>query len=389
MAPEKHALLSASSAARWLACTPSARLEAAVPNPGTKFTREGQLAHALCELRLRNYFTVMNKRTFNAQLKKLKADELYTPDMDRHSDSYFDFVRDLALSFPSPPTAAIEDPVDLSRWVPESFGTADLVLLSGDILHIVDFKYGQGHAVRAEHNPQLMLYALGAYEKYSMFYQPETIRMSIFQPRIRETAETWETTRTELLRWAEEVVRPAAALAFAGEGEPVPGDHCLFCRVKGQCRAYSAPHISAAEDFSKLEEPKKPALLDDAEIAHALTIAEPFAAWLSAVKDFALGAVLEGREIPGWKAVEGRSLRRFTDVDAAFDALKASGVAEEILYERVPLSLAKLEKAIGKADFQAAAGSFIEKPPGKPALAPESDPRPAYNSAAADFQPLT
>lgn len=388
MAAEKHALLGASSAERWLNCTPSARLEEAVPNPGTVYTREGTLAHALCELKLRSYFTTMSRRAYNAQLKKLKADALYTPEMEGHAERYLDFAKELALSFPSLPTAAIEDQVDFSRWVPEGFGTADLVLLHGDTMHVVDFKYGQGRAVRAEHNPQLMLYALGACEKYGMFYQPETIRMTIFQPRVRETAETWETGRAELLRWAEETVKPAAALAFAGEGEPVPGDHCQFCRVKGQCRACAAPHVSAAEDFAKLDEPPKPALLSDTEIAHALTVAEPFAAWLSAVKDFALGAVLEGRSIPGWKAVEGRSLRRFTDADAAFDALRASGVAEEILYERVPLSLAKLEKAIGKADFQAAAGGFIEKPPGKPALVPESDPRPAFNPAAADFQPL-
>lgn len=388
MGPGKHALLGPSSSARWLNCTPSARLEEAVPNEGTKYTREGTLAHALGELKLRNYFTVMNKRTFNAQMKKLKADELYSSEMDGHTERYFDFARELALAFPSQPVLEIEDSLDLSRWVPEGFGTADLVLLSSETLHVVDFKYGQGHAVSAERNPQLMLYALGAYEKYRMFYQPETIRMSVFQPRIREEAGTWEITRTELLQWAEEVVKPAAALAFAGEGEPVPGDHCLFCRVKGQCRACSAPYASAAEDFAKLDGPKAPALLSDREIGKALALAEPLAAWLASVKDYALGAVLEGREIPGWKAVEGRSVRRFTDQDAAFDALKAHGVAEEILYERVPLTLAQAEKAVGKADFQLFAGAFIEKPRGKPALVPEGDPRPAFSPAAADFQPL-
>ena len=158
--------------------------------------------------------------------------------------------------------------------------------------------------------------------------------------------------------------------------------------MKGQCRAYAAPHISAAEDFAKLDEPKDPALLTDEEIGNALTLAKPLAAWLSAVEEFALEAVLSGREIPGWKAVEGRSVRRFTDTDAAFRALQANGVQEEMLYERKPLTLAQVEKLVGKKDFLRVVGTIVEKPLGKPTLAAESDPRPAYNRATEDFQKL-
>lgn len=388
MAPERHALLGPSSAARWIACPPSARLEAAVPNEGTKYTREGTLAHSICELKLQSYFSVMSKRTYNTRLNKLKKDELYAPEMESYTDAYAEYIKEQALSFASKPLVMIEDRIDLRRWVPESFGTADCVLLHGDTLMVIDFKYGKGHSVSAEHNPQMMLYALGAYEKYRLLYSPARVKMAIVQPRIVDTPEEWETTLPELLQWAEEVVKPAAALAFAGKGEQRGGDHCRFCRVKGQCRAYAAPHISAAEDFSKLDEPKEPALLTDEEIGNALTLAKPFAAWLSAVEDFALDAVLSGRAIPGWKAVAGRSVRRFTDTDAAFRELQANGVQEELLYERKPLTLSQVEKLVGKKDFLRVVGPFVEKPMGKPTLAAESDPRPVYNSAAEDFQKL-
>ena len=388
MAPERHALLGPSSAARWLACPPSARLEAAVPNEGTKYTREGTLAHAICELKLQSYFTVINKRTYSTRLNKLKKDELYAPEMEQHTDAYAEYIKEQSLSFASKPLVMIEDKVDFCRWVPEGFGTADCVMLHGDTLIVVDFKYGKGHAVSAVDNPQMKLYALGAYEKYRMLYSPTRIKMAIVQPRISDAPEEWETTLPELLKWAEETVKPAAALAFAGEGEQHGGDHCRFCRVKGQCRAYAAPYISAAEDFSKLDKPKEPALLTDEEIGNALTLAKPLAAWLSAVEDYALEAVLSGRTIPGWKAVEGRSVHRFTDTDAAFRALQANGVQEEMLYERKPLTLAQVEKLVGKKDFLRVAGSFVEKPLGKPTLAAESDPRPIYNPAEEDFQKL-
>lgn len=388
MAAERHALLGASSAVRWLNCPPSARLEAAVPNEGTRYTREGTLAHAICELKLQNYFTLMNKRTFNSRMKKLKSDELYDPEMEYHTDVYTDYIKEQALAFPGKPLVLIEERVDYSHWAPEGFGTADCVMLCGDILIVVDFKYGKGHAVRAENNPQMMLYALGAYAKYQMLYQPRHVKMAIVQPRIADMPDEWETTLPALLEWANSVVKPAAAQAFAGGGEPHGGDHCLFCRVKGQCRACAAPYISAAEDFAALETPKEPFLLSDEEIGNALALAKPLAAWLAAVEEYALGAILHGHEIPGWKAVEGRSVRRFTDTDAAFRALQANGVQEEMLYERKPLTLAQVEKLVGKNDFLRVAGAFVEKPQGKPTLAAAGDPRPAYSPIEEDFQKL-
>ncbi len=388
MAAEKHALLSASSAVRWLSCPPSARLEETVPSKDTRYTLEGTLAHAICELKLQNYFTLMNTRTFNARMRKLRSDKRYASEMEHHTDTYTEYIKEQALAFTGKPLVLIEERVDYSRWAPEGFGTADCVILCGDTLHVVDFKYGQGHAVSAKNNPQMMLYALGAYAKYQMLYQPQRVKMAIVQPRIAATPDEWETSLPELLDWAEKVVRPAAALAFKGEGEAQGGNHCRFCRVKGQCRACAAPQISAAEDFAALETPKQPALLSDEEIGHALKLAEPFAAWLSAVKEYALGAILQGREIPGWKTVEGRSNRRFTDMEAAFRALQANGVKEEMLYERKPLTLAQVEKLVGKTDFLRVAGPFVEKPQGAPALAAESDPRPAYNPIEEDFQKL-
>lgn len=388
MAPERHALLGPSSAARWIACPPSARLEAAVPNEGTKYTREGQLAHAICELKLQSYFTVMTKRTYNTRLNKLKKDELYAPEMEHYTDTYAEYIKEQALSFADKPLVMIEDRIDLRQWVPESFGTADCVMLHGDTLIVVDFKYGERHIVSAKNNPQLKLYALGAYEKYRMLYAPAKVKLAIVQPRAKEAPEEWETTLPELLQWAEEVVKPAAALAFAGEGEMCKGDHCDFCRVKGQCRTFAASNISAEEDFAKLDEPKEPALLTDEEIGRALTLAEPFSAWLSAVKKYAIGAVLSGRVIPGWKAIASLGNRTFSDENAAFTALRANGVAEEMLYERKPLTPTQIEKLIGKKDYTRLVQQYVIRPEREPKLVPESDPHPAYNSAAEDFQKL-
>lgn len=386
---EKHALLSASSSARWLACPPSARLEAAVPNTGSVYTREGTLAHALCELKLRNHFTVMTRRKFNADMKKLKADELYNQEMEGYTDTYVDYVKEAAIAYPDTPSVTIEDKVDFGNWVPDGFGTADCLLMGGDRLTVIDFKYGKGNPVSAERNPQMMLYALGAYSKYQFFYRFETVKMVIVQPRVSDIPNEYETTVKDLLEWAENTLKPTAALAFAGEGELHGGEHCTFCRVRGQCRACAAPHISAAEDFAKQDKPKEPALLTDEEIGNALALAKPLAAWLSAVEDFALEAVLSGREIPGWKAVEGRSNRRFTNQDEAFRALQANGVQEEMLYERKPLSLAQIEKLVGKNDFLRVVGEYVDKPMGKPTLVPETDPRPVYNRAAEDFVKLS
>lgn len=389
--PEKHALLSASSSHRWLNCTPCARLEEQFPDTVSDFAREGTLAHAIAELKLRKKFVEpMSPKAFTSRMNKLKKQELYQDEMQAHTDAYIEYITECAMRYNHTPTVAAEVQLDFSEWVPEGFGTGDCVMIGGDTLHIVDFKYGKGVPVSAQDNPQMRLYALGALRAFGMIYPVKTVCMAIVQPRIENLSEETITV-DELLLWAEETVKPAAALAFTGAGEYRAGEWCRFCRARAQCRARANHNAQLIEDFGAPPDKAKPCstdLLTNAEIADALSRIKPFVAWAKELEEYALQAVLNGEEIPGWKAVEGRSVRAFTDQDQAFAALIRNGVAESLLYERKPLTLAQVEKVVGKANLQTFAGSYIVKPQGKPTLVPADDRRPVYNPAAADFANL-
>lgn len=375
-----HALLSASSAARWLACTPSARATENIPDKGSPYAAEGSLAHAIGELKLRKYFLEpMGARTFNARLNKLKKDEqyfhegapTYQDEMLKYTDEYLEYVKGAAMEYKEKPYVAVEKRVDFSTIVPSGFGTCDCVLLGNDTMHVIDFKYGKGVPVSAIRNAQMMLYAFGALHEYSILYPIKTIKLSIVQPRI-DNISTWELYADDLLEWGENVVKPKAQAAYEGEGEFVPGEHCKFCKLKGNCRA------RAEEAFSMIVKAEKPpATLTPGELADALEKADMLAAWAKDVQEYSLTSILDGGEIPGWKAVHGRSVRRFTDTEAAFKAIIGSGVDEAMLYERKPLTLAAIEKVMGKKPFADVAGAFVETPPGKPTLVPESDKREA------------
>ena len=395
-AERKHAILPASGAARWMACTPSARLEEQFPDTGSEYAAEGTLAHSIAELKVRKKFVEpMGPRTYHTRLNKLKKDPLYQDEMDRYTDDYLDYVFKVYLSYPSKPHVAVELKLDLSRYAPESFGTGDCIILGGDTLHVIDFKYGKGVVVSPEHNPQLMLYGLGALEAYGMLYNPTHIVLTIFQPRAEgDTVKEWEISRDDLINWGTFTVRPAAEAAFAGKGEFKPGDWCRFCRARATCRARAGVN-TALEDFgspnSKTETGKlpMPPLLTDAEVGDVLQRGINIEKWLSDLKEYALSAVLDGKEIPGWKAVEGRSRREFDDITKAFNDLKAAGIDEAMLYERRPLTLAAVEKVLGKPKFAEIAGSHIIQQPGKPTLVPQSDKRPPYNpkpTAEEDFK---
>lgn len=382
-----HAFLSASSAARWIACPPSARATEGLPDEGSVYTVEGSQAHAIAELKLRKYLIEpMSTRTFNARLKKIRESKeyvfedvpTYQEEMLRHTETYLDFVKEAALAFPGVPYAAVEKRVDFSHVVPDGFGTCDCILIGGDTMHVIDFKYGKGVPVSAEKNPQMMLYALGALKAYGFLYPVARVRLSIVQPRL-DSASTWDCTAAELTAWGETVAKPAAELAFAGEGAFSVGAHCRFCKLKGNCRA------RAEEAFKSVPLAEKPAAaLTPEELAEALEKADMLAAWAKDLQEYSLSAILDGTEIPGWKAVPGRSIRRFTDADAAFKAIIGSGVEEAMLYERKPLTLAAVEKLMGKQAFADVAGAFVETPPGKPTLAPESDKREAIKGITAE-----
>lgn len=397
--PDKHAILSPSAAHRWLHCTPAPRVEAEFPETTSEYAEEGRLAHSVCELAAKKKFTVMNNRTYNSRLKKLKADPKWDDEMLSTAATYVEHLTEHAMRFEHAPYVALEVQVDITDYAPEAFGTCDCVMIGGDELIITDYKHGKGVPVSAQDNPQMLLYALGALKLYRPIYGDMIRRVSTYidQPRLG-SYDGASMTVEELLAWGESI-KPKAAAAFMGTGEFAPGEWCRFCRAKAKCRA-RANQNTALEDFKdciplgrsipmQAEDDAtgfKPSnCLTDEEIGALLVRAEGLVAWYNDLKEYALAACLNGKTIPGWKAVEGRSTRAWTDQDAALDALMAGGVEEAIIYDRVPKTLAQLEKVIGKQRFGELVGGMIIKSPGKPALAAESDKRPAYNGAAADF----
>lgn len=397
--PDKHAILSPSAAHRWLHCTPAPRVEAEFPETTSEYAEEGRLAHSVCELAAKKKFTVMNNRTYNSRLKKLKADPKWDDEMLSTAATYVEHLTEHAMRFEHAPYVALEVQVDITDYAPEAFGTCDCVMIGGDELIITDYKHGKGVPVSAQDNPQMLLYALGALKLYRPIYGDMIRRVSTYidQPRLG-SYDGASMTVEELLAWGESI-KPKAAAAFMGTGEFAPGEWCRFCRAKAKCRA-RANQNSALEDFKDCiplgrsipmqaeydATGFKPSnCLTDEEIGALLVRAEGLVAWYNDLKEYALAACLNGKTIPGWKAVEGRSTRAWTDQDAALDALMAGGVEEAIIYDRVPKTLAQLEKVIGKQRFGELVGGMIIKSPSKPALAAESDKRPAYNGAAADF----
>lgn len=382
-AHRSHALLSASSAHKWLHCTPSARLEEQFPDTTSEYAKEGTLAHEIAELKLRKYFIEpMSSRTYNTRMNKFKRDEHYDAEMDKHTDTYLEYLKELSMSRPNAPFVTIEQRMDYSDYAPGGFGTADCILIEGDTLFLNDLKYGKGVPVSAEENPQMMLYALGALKRYGILYPIAKVHLAIIQPRLDSISE-WEISREALEAWGESVVKTQAAFADKGEGDFVPGDHCRFCRAKAQCRAY-AGQFTALQDFGE----KKPDLLTDEEIGKVINIGQHLDNWIKAVKEHALSQCLAGQEIPGWKAVEGRGSRDYVDIDEAFKYLTEHGIDEAVLYDRVPLTVPKVEKLLKKKQYDEllVTPGLVEKRPGKPTLAPEKDKRPAITSAEQDFK---
>lgn len=374
-----HALLSASSAHRWLACTPSAKLEEQFPDTTSGAAKEGTLAHELAELKVRNYFytTDFGKRKLNAAIKKLQKEELWQDEMMGYTDQYLDYIKVVAMADRIQGRAEIEKRVDYGKWAPGGFGTADCLLLKGNQLHVFDFKYGKGVPVSAEENPQMMLYALGARDMYSLLYHFEEFHLHIIQPRIDNVSE-WSCTEEELLKFGS-YVQERAALAIEGKGEFCPGEsQCRFCRARQQCRARAEENVRLAFEADK---GKLPPLISSEDAGRYLTLGEDVKKWLEDLKEWALAECLAGKSVPGWKAVEGRGSRDWTNMDAAFEMLTKSGLAEEaVLWEKKPLTLAQVEKLLGKKDFQDVVGEFVVKNPGKPALVKESDKREAITN---------
>jgi hypothetical protein len=374
MPPIKHALLGASSAARWIACTPSARATEGLPNQESTYAAEGTRAHEVCEKALR-YKLAKWEAGKPFDLLSDWAQQSMPTEMFNAANQYVSFLHDQWVGFSCRPGVFIEQEVDVSRWVPGGFGTCDCLMIGGGLLHIIDFKYGQGVPVSPVRNPQLMYYALGAYALFDGLESIDTVRMSIVQPRIQEEPETWELPLSDLLSWAREVLQPAAEMAWRGEGTFCPGEHCRFCKAHPGCRGWQEKYGPLA-GFEPLPQP---AALSDEELGEWLQKIEGLAAYARELEDYAQTALLEGRTLPGWKLVQGRSTRKWTDQDAAFRQMEADGINEAMLYTRTPISLTAAEKMLGKKKFAEVMSAFITRAPGAPKLAKDSDPRPAYD----------
>lgn len=370
--PTQHALLSASGAHRWLHCTGSPLLEKDFPDSTSVYAQEGTLAHYLCELKLMAYTGEITKRKLTSMKNKLMKSELWQPEMDSTSEAYLDYIKDITMSYTVKPVILIEKKVDFSRYVPEGFGTADCLILAGDTLHVVDYKHGKGVVVDADHNPQMMLYALGAMSELSLLYRFKFVHMTIVQPRVNNISE-FTMTADELIEWGEKVVKPKAEAAMSGKGEFEAGDWCRFCRAKRQCKTRYESNDSLYPELSAQHDPR---LITLEELGKYLKRGKDMAAWLEDMKEYALSESLAGADVPGWKAVEGRGSRAFTDTDEAVDTLIKNGIDESVLYERRVLTLAQMEKAVGKKAFGEIVGNLVVKNPGKPTLVEESDKRP-------------
>jgi len=375
-----HAKLAPSKAAMWLACPPSAALNAQVPDTVSEYAAEGIEAHELAELVLQLATGRINEVVYSRRVKAfIKKSEYHSQSFEKDVAEYVQQVMEIIGGYDRP-TVDLEQRVDLDAWVPEAYGTADVVIFTPKEIHVIDLKFGQGVPVSAVENPQLMLYALGALHKYSLAYEFDTVSMTIIHPRLNELS-TYTVSVTELLDWADNTVRPAALLAHEGKGEFNPTeDGCRWCRVKETCRARAGKNLEMAKyDFAD------PPLLSHTEIAEILGRAGELKKWAGDVEEYALVQARDhGAVFPGWKLVEGRSVRQITDPDMAAVALTGAGYGtDEIFKPQELLGITALEKLMGKKEFVGVLGSLVDKPPGKPCLVPESDSRPEYSSASA------
>jgi hypothetical protein len=377
-----HALLSASGASRWMACTPSARLEQNFKNKTSEDAERGTLAHELGELKLRKELEGLSTRSFNSKVKKIQENELYTADMPDYVDMYVETCLErVSEAKAKTPDALfkIEQRLDFSEWVPEGFGTGDFVIIADGTMEVCDLKYGTGVPVSADNNKQMMLYALGAISEFSFLYDIEKVRMTIIQPRL-DSISTFEVTVEDLVKWAEEYVRPRAELAIKGEGEFCAGDHCRFCRAKAVCKARADKNMELAQ-----YEFQKPNTLDNNDIAYILSNVDELVKWANNVKEYALEQALKGEEFEGYKVVEGRSNRKWSSEDDVAKVLIGQGFQENMIYTKKLDGISKIESAIGKKEVQRLLGDYIVKPVGKPTLVPITDKREPYNPAKSDF----
>ena len=378
----QHAILSASSAYRWLACPPSSRLEQNYENKSSSFAQEGTLAHDLGELTLKKELKLISTRKFNLEFKKIEANELFSADMPDYVESYVNTCMEKfseAKVRTSDALFKIEQRLNFSQWVPEGFGTGDFVIIADGVMEIIDLKYGKGVPVSAIDNKQMRLYALGAITEFGFLYDIQRVRMTIVQPRL-DSISTDEMLAEDLLKWAEDVLKPTAQLAFKGKGNFCSGSHCGFCRAKAVCRAREEKNMELA-----MYEFAAGPVLGAGEISEILGQADELSKWAKDIQSYALDQALSGILYPGWKVVEGKSNRRYTDVAAIVETLLGNEIGD--IYKPIDIKgITDMEKTVGKKKLNELIGDYIEKPIGHPVLVVESDKREVFNAAEVDFR---
>ena len=368
-----HALLSASSSHRWIHCPPSIRLGEKYENRGSEYAAEGTEAHLLCEYRLKQMLGIDME-------DPVPGLQYYSKEMEANAEGYAQYVAEVyekAKESCEDPIVLIEQQVSYERWVRDGFGTADALVVADGTLHVIDYKNGKGVLVECEDNSQMRCYGLGSLELFDGIYDIQNIEMTIYQPN-RDNISTCMLVKEDLIEWADTVLAPAAALAFEGKGDYACGEWCQFCPVKHICRARADYAMELAKyDFAD------PDVLEDEDIEDILARADELTSWASDVKDYALRQALSGKEWKGWKLVEGRSNRKYTDEEKVAAAVEKAGFDP---YEKKLLGITAMTQTLGRKRFNELLGGLVMKPTGKPVLVPESDKRPAMNTAKDDFE---
>lgn len=370
-----HAVLSASSSHRWLNCPPSVRLTERIPDNGSIYAAEGSEAHTLCEYKLRKLLGMEADNPLDTPVGLQYYDNTMEDAATGYAAFVLELLEEIRKSCPDP-IVMVEQRLDFSRWVKDGFGTGDAVIVADGTLHVIDFKYGTGVPVSAEGNSQMRLYALGAVDMFGELYDIDTVVMTIYQPRLSSIS-TDTISKTDLLDWAENTLRPLADLAYKGEGNLNAGNWCRFCKLRSTCRKRAEANLAVAQHDFKL-----PPTLSDEEIAVILDKLDDLIGWAGDIKEYALNAALHGKYFDGWKLVEGRSNRRYTDEAAVAQIVSKTGHDP---YEHKLLGITAMEKLLGKKQFAALLSNLVERPQGKPVLVPTSDKRPEMANAKNDF----
>jgi len=383
-----HAILSPSGASRWMTCTPSARLEGLFPDSASDFAAEGTLAHTIGELQLRAFYRIGDLDVLAREMQLLVNNPMYNLDMQAYADEYVSYVVEqfeAAKKVTSDAVISIERKLNLTDYIPESFGTGDTIIISDHTLAIIDLKYGKGVRVSADQNKQMMLYALGALREFDMLYDIEEVLMTVYQPRM-DNVSSFMMTVSDLREWAETELKPKAQMAFDGAGEFVAGNHCGFCRAKVTCKALADEAMKMAQyEFADA------VLLTDDEIADILTRVDLFKSWATSIQEYAFKEALAGKKWSGFKLVEGRSNRCYSDQEKVEYVLSQKGYPEELTHRRTLKPIGDMEKVLSKKVFEEVLtkGGLILKPTGKPTLVPSTDKRVEWNSSSSAVNDFT